>query len=139
MNHDTGHKYDDIIFLEHPTSPTHPRMSAMDRAAQFAPFAALTGYDAMVAERSRLTGDKEDLDDMRMASLNEALGQIMEHLNEHPKVEICYFKADSKKAGGSYETLVGHVRNVELPSRKLILRDGPELLLDDIFEISVQM
>lgn len=133
-----GHKYDDIIYLEHPTSRRHPRMSVMDRAAQFAPFAALTGYDDMVVERARITGSRIELDDMQKQALDKAVSDIMEHLNERPPVRITFFKADTMKKGGSYEETEGFVQNIELPNRLIIFRDGRKIRMDDILEIHTE-
>ena len=130
-----GHKYDDIIGLEHPTSRRHPRMSAMDRAAQFAPFSALTGYDDMVVERARVTGSKVELDDMQRMALDESVSYILDHLPERPKVKITWFIRDARKSGGRYQEIEDAVQNVELPNRLIILRNGLKIPMDDILEI----
>lgn len=130
-------KYADIIELKHPEPKTHPRMSAMDRAAQFAPFAALTGYDAMVAETSRLTDSQMELDEEQMLALNEALTEIIEHAGEHPRVCITWFRKDARKSGGTYVETTGTVREVILAERRIVLRDGPRISLDDIMSISL--
>lgn len=113
-------------------------MSVMDRAAQFAPFAALTGYDDMVVERARITGSRIELDDMQKQALDKAVSDIMEHLNERPPVRITFFKADTRKKGGSYEETEGFVQNIELPNRLIIFRDGRKIRMDDILEIHTE-
>ena len=131
-------KYADIIDMEHPEPKTHPRMSAMDRAAQFAPFAALAGYDAMVAETSRLTDSQMDLDEEQMLALNETLEEIIGRSNEHPEVCITWFRKDGRKSGGAYVETVGRVREVVLAERYIILREGQRISLDDIKAITIK-
>lgn len=125
-------KYDDIINIPRWNPKSHPRMSEYDRAAQFAPFAALTGYDAMVIETARLTDARADLDEEQMLALNETLSIIVERLVEHPKVGIIWFRKDAQKKGGEYVKTEGTVRNVDLPGRLLILKEGARISLDDI-------
>lgn len=128
-------RYADIIELEHPEPRTHPRMSSAGRAAQFAPFAALTGYDAMVAETSRLTGSRVELDEEQRLALDEALADIVERITAHPMVRIVHFVPDRRKKGGAYVTSEDRVRNVELPERRLILKGGGTISFDDILFI----
>ena len=97
-------KYSDIINLPHPESRTHPRMPRSDRAAQFAPFAALTGYDDAVAEAGRLTSSKIELDENELERLDRALAYLTEHQAAHPAVTVTYFVPDDKKSGGAYFT-----------------------------------
>lgn len=130
-------KYDDIINIPRWNPKSHPRMSEYDRAAQFAPFAALTGYDAMVSETARLTDARADLDEEQMLALNEALSIIVERLGEHPKVSITWFKKDARKKGGEYVITEGTVRNVDLPGRLFILKEGAQISLDDIASIVI--
>lgn len=131
-------KYADIIDMEHPEPRTHPRMSAMDRAGQFAPFAALTGYDSMVEETARLTGSRIEPDEQQRRALDEVLTDIVGRIAEHPKVRIVHFVPDRNKAGGRYETLEGQVRNVELPRRQVILKGGQAVCFDDILLMSAE-
>ena len=98
-----GH-YDDIIHLQHPTSPKHPRMPLGDRAAQFAPFAALTGYDAAIKETARLTDSQIELDENAKAELDQMLRQIYDQLPDAPSVVITYFEPDRMKSGGYSST-----------------------------------
>lgn len=131
------HRYDDIIELEHPVSRRHDRMSMIERAAQFAPFAALTGYDAMVMEEARLTGRKMELDDQQRADLDSTLATLVERITQHPEVSVVYFRADGRKEGGSYVQLTGRVQNIELPLRRIIMKDSTRISLDDIFELKL--
>lgn len=135
MNNDPS-RYDDIINLEHPISRRHARMSAHDRAAQFAPFAALTGYDAMVAETSRLTDCQTELDDAQRMLLNDALAYIMDNLTARPLTTIEYFEPDKRKSGGQYMTISDRVRNVNAATREIILKGGRTISFDHIRAIS---
>ena len=130
-------KYEDIINVPRWNPKTHPRMSEFERAAQFAPFAALTGYDATVSETARLTDSKKDLDEEQMLALNETLSLIMERVNEHPNVRITWFRKDARKRGGEYVTTEGTIRDVEPANRLVILREGARISLDDISAITV--
>lgn len=106
----TDHSYDDVIHLPHPASKIHPRMSMVDRAAQFSPFAALTGYDAVLKETARLTGERIELDEYEKNALNERLQLIAATLGEDHEVSITYFKPDELKAGGEYVTVTGEIK-----------------------------
>lgn len=130
-------RYDDIINIPRWNPKSHPRMSEYDRAAQFAPFAALTGYDAMVSETARLTDPKGDLDEEQMLALNETLSVIMKHINEHPKVCVTWFRKDVRKQGGEYVETEGTIRDVEPANRLIILKEGFRIPLDDIASISI--
>ncbi len=128
-------KYDDIIGLEYKGPKRHPRMSIHERAAQFAPFAALTGYDDVIAETGRLTGSKIELDEEQRASLNAVLQTIRDRLLERPEAILTYFRPDSRKTGGTYLSIKGHVRNIDEASRLVVLADGPSIPIDDLFSI----
>lgn len=130
-------KYDDIMNLPHWEPRYHQRMPVHDRAGQFAAFAALTGYDSMVAETSRLTGSRIELDEEQMRLLNEAVMEISARISDHPRILIVHFVKDQRKEGGEYVTTQGEVRNVELPNRRLIMKDGMAICLDDILRISL--
>lgn len=130
-------RYNDIINIPRWNPKSHPRMSEYDRASQFAVFAALTGYDAMVRETARLTDARADLDEEQMFALNATLSIIVERLNEHPKVCIGWFRKDARKKGGEYVKTEGSVRNVDLPGRLLILKEGARISLDDIASIMI--
>lgn len=130
-------KYDDIIGLEYKGPKRHPRMSIHERAAQFAPFAALTGYDDVIAETGRLTGSKIELDEEQRDSLNAVLQTVRGRLLERPEVLLTYFRPDSRKAGGTYLRIKGHVRNIDEASRLVVLADGPSIPIDNLFSISL--
>ena len=129
--------YNDIIDLPHHVSATRPQMSMMDRAAQFSPFAALTGYDAAIKETARLTGQKIDLDDSEKEEINAKIQLIAERLGEDFEVVITYFQPDSKKAGGSYVDAIGIVKKIDEYERAIIFQDGKKILIDDVLDIDV--
>jgi hypothetical protein len=105
--------YDDIIDLPHPVSEKYPRLSKAQRAAQFNPFAALTGYDAAVDEASRLTEEERFLDEESVSEINSILFDLKMRLKEKPQATICYFEPDDRKAGGAYRTLTGKVEKID--------------------------
>ena len=127
-----SHKYDDIIGLPHPISVKHPQMAREDRAAQFSPFAALTGYDEAISETQRLTETKKELDEDVKTRLNEKIAVLATRIAEHPGVKITYFKEDGKKEGGAYLTIVGAVRKVKEFEKILQMEDGTEIPLADV-------
>lgn len=128
--------YDDIIHLPHHVSQKHPQMPMLDRAAQFAPFAALTGYEAVVGETARLTASKRELDAQEAEELNRQLAVVIEHLSERPEVTIEYFVPDERKSGGAYVTVTGRVRHISVPEKTLAMEDGTVIGLEDIAAIS---
>lgn len=127
-----SHKYDDIIGLPHLISVKHPQMAREDRAAQFSPFAALTGYDEAISETQRLTETKKELDEDVKTRLNEKIAVLATRIAEHPVVKITYFKEDGKKEGGAYLTIVGAVRKVKEFEKILQMEDGTEIPLADV-------
>lgn len=127
--------YDDIINLPHHVSLTRPHMSSHDRAAQFSPFAALTGYDAEIKETARLTGEKQELDEERAAKLDACLQILVDNADERPTVSITYFLPDEKKSGGAYVTINGNFRRLDESDRTIVLVNGDKILIDDIYSI----
>nr|WP_325188438.1 hypothetical protein [uncultured Oscillibacter sp.] len=123
--------YDDIIDLPHPTSERHPRMPMANRAAQFSPFAALSGYDDAVKETARLTDGKIELTEEEKANLDARL-QLLE-----PGIaaSFTYFQPDSRKQGGAYVTASGEVKRIDGIAREIILMDGRRIPIDDILEV----
>jgi len=122
------HSYDDILNLPHPVSGTHPPMPVSGRAAQFLPFAALTGYDAAVQEAARLTEAPPELDEDRRAELDQALAA----LQEGDPVTVTCFVPDARKEGGSYETVTGIFRRADACLRQLVLKDLPPIALEQV-------
>ena len=128
-------KYADIRHLSRPVSTRHLPMSPQDRAAQFAPFAALTGYDGVIDETARLTDRERILAVGAEAELDEKMRWIRDHLGEQPGVTLTYFRPDGRKAGGAYVTVSGRVKKLEEHSGKLIFTDGTAVDLENICHI----
>ena len=124
--------YDDIIRLPHHVSQNHPQMSMHDRAAQFAPFAALTGYEAAVGETARLTTERRELDAQEAEELNRRLTELAARLPDHPEVTVEYFVPDDRKAGGAYVTMTGVVRHISVAEKTLVMEDGTVISLEDV-------
>ena len=129
--------YEDIINLPHHVSSTRAQMSMMDRAAQFSPFAALTGYDAAIKETARLTDQKIELDDYEKEEINGKIQLIAEHLGEDFEIVITYFQPDGRKAGGAYVDALGVVKKIGEYERMIVFREGRKVSIDDILEIKL--
>lgn len=127
--------YDDIIRLPHHISQNHPQMPLRDRAAQFAPFAALTGYEAALGETARLSVERRELDAQEAEELNRRLVALIARLSERPEVTIEYFVPDERKAGGAYVTVTGRVRNISVAERLLVMEDGTEIPMEDVVSV----
>ena len=123
-------QYDDIIRLPHPDSPKHPRMSLYDRAAQFSPFAALTGHSAAIAETGRLTDRRVELDEYEMARLQELLPG-------RPTASITHFVPDERKNGGSYQTVTGEVKRIDAVNGVIQMTDRQCIPIADVFSIEI--
>lgn len=132
-----AHRYDDIINLPHPTSVNHPRMSLYDRAAQFSPFAALTGHDAAIKETARLTEQKIELSEDMISRLNEKLQIVADHLET--EVTITYFVPDERKSGGAYVSHTGMVRRIDDYEHTLIMTDKTVIPIEQICEIESEL
>ena len=131
-------KYRDMITLPRPVSRTHAPMSARNRAAQFAPFAALTGFDGVISETARTVSENEkpELSEDTAEQLDRSLQTLAEHIGEKPRVEVTYFVRDKLKAGGAYECAEGFVKRVDGIGRTLCFTDGRIISIDDIVRIT---
>ncbi len=127
------HKYDDIINLPHHVSPRRSGMSVYDRAAQFSPFAALTGYEDVIAETGRLTDTKTELTDSAM----EGIDYILRMLEKNSAVTVTYFAPDRCKAGGAYVTHTGQVKRVDSYEQVLLFTDGQAIPLEAIRHVQL--
>jgi len=127
--------YSDIINLPHHVSRNHPQMPLAARAAQFAPFAALTGYDAVIHETARLTEGQVELEEYDNERLNRKFAELMTILDSHPEITVSYFKPDERKAGGSYETTRGTVKKIDTYEHQLLMDDGTKISIADIMDI----
>lgn len=128
--------FSDIINLPHHQSRRHPQMSMKERAAQFAPFAALTGYGSAISEVARLTEEQVPLGDDDNDRLNRLVTHIADRISEHPSVTIVYFKPDSRKRGGSYETITGRLKRIDDYEQQLVMLDGTAIPFENIMDIS---
>ena len=133
-----NHQYDDILALPHPVSTAHPPMPLIDRAAQFSPFAALTGFDTAVLEAARLTETRPELDESRKEQLNACLQLLKAHSRERPQAEICYFKPDERKSGGACVTVAGAVKKVDDFTGRVTMADGTVIPMEDILNIKAE-
>lgn len=130
-------RYGDIIQLPHHTSSKHPRMPMRNRAAQFSPFAALSGYEDTIKETERITDTEIGESEYRLSELNRQLNLIKENISEFPEVVITYFIPDSLKSGGQYKTLRGHVKKLDEYSGTLTMRDGAAILFKNILKLEI--
>ncbi len=130
-----ANEYKDIIYLPHHTSKKRPRMSVYNRAAQFSPFAALTGYEEAVKETARFTDEKSELDEYQIAIINDKINIALEKKGLNPILSITYFSPDSRKKGGEYVTVSGTVKKVDEISRSLVLSDGTAIPVKLIYDI----
>ena len=131
--------YEDIINLPHHISPTRQQMPMSDRAAQFSPFAALTGYDAAIKETGRLTDERIELDVEALSALDMKYQILMEALDEAPEVTITYFQPDERKAGGKYVSAVGAVKKIDDFERRITMQDGAKIPMDDVLSIEGEL
>lgn len=136
--HEEG-RYDDIINLPHHVSNKHPHMAPIDRAAQFSPFAALTGHDEAIKETARLTDERMELDENRKELLDARLQLLREHLGEKPTVTFTFFEPDERKSGGAYVTVTGSVKKIEEYENKIVLEEGAAIFIDDIYAVEGEL
>lgn len=127
--------YDDIIGLPHHTSVKHPRMSILDRAAQFAPFSALSGYGAALAETARLTEQRINLTEEELLELDYKQQILMANIDKQPEITVTWFCPDERKEGGEYITTTGSLRRIDEVRRVVVLVDGTEISMDDIYSL----
>ncbi len=127
--------YGDIINLPHHVSTTRPHMSAIDRAAQFSPFAALTGYDAAIKETARLTDERLELDEYMKDALSDRLQIIADRIKERPTIVITYFQPDAKKNGGTYVTVISIAKKIDEYERVVVMTDDTAIPIDKIISI----
>lgn len=128
-------KYKDIINLPHKQSSKRPHMSLLDRAAQFAPFAALVGYDDAIKETGRLTDERIEMSEEKLTALNARYQILVDHLGEEPEVTITYFVPDIYKTGGSYITTTGVIKKLDAYERLITMTDGTKILMDDVLTL----
>ncbi len=127
--------YEDILHLQRPRSGKRACMSMIDRAAQFSPFAALTGFDSAIEETGRLTDQKTELDASEQEILNRKQQVLMEAIASHPFVSVTYFLADPSKPGGAYCTVYGELKKIDPIGRVMVFLSGDTIPLDEILQI----
>ena len=129
-------KYDDIINLPHSDSKKHQRMSLENRAAQFSPFAALTGHNEAIKETERLTDQKIELEEDAITDINRTLMWIKDNIKNKPEVVVTYFVPDYKKSGGKYITATVNIVKVDEIENKLVTDDGFKISVHNILDIA---
>ena len=143
MRQDGPGRYDDIIKLPHNVSTRHPQMPLLDRAAQFAPFAALTGHDEAIKETARLTESPVELSEEQAEKLDKRLQMLLAELRENPlrepEIKVIYFRPDTVKDGGAYEAVTGSVRKVDEYRRQILFTDGTVLSMEKLFSIEGEL
>jgi len=132
-------KYDDMVYMQNPTPTCKPRMSLHDRAAQFSPFAALTGYEDAVEETARLTDSRLELSEDMKTILNEKMQMILDNTENEPIVTITYFVPDKKKSGGAYVDVTGIVKEIDEYERCIVMMDKKKIPIEQIREINGEL
>ena len=127
-----NNKYDDMLHMPHHVSKTHPRMSMHNRAAQFSPFAALTGFESIIQETSRQTMQRIELDESAKEALDKKLQRLLQVLHVHPQISITFFKTDEKKDGGAYICITGTIKKIDGYGDNLIMTDGTQIPISEI-------
>ena len=129
---------EEMLYMPHPVSRKHPQMSRYDRAAQFSPFAALTGHDAAVREAARVTEEKVELDESEKEQMNQILAELLEKYQGHPPVSLMCFCPDQHKSGGEYRTIKGKIKKIDHTRQKIYLEDQESIGLEQIVKIEEQ-
>lgn len=129
-------KYDDILNLPHHVSATRPQMPMSDRAAQFSPFAALTGYDAAVKETARLTDEQVELSEDRKAILDRKQAYLRDIIMDHPEITVVHFVPDALKKGGGYVTTSGRLKKLDVYEKVMLLEDGTRIPMERIVDLT---
>ena len=127
--------YEDIINLPHHTSKNHKSMSIQNRAAQFSPFSALTGYEAAIKETERITEEKKILEEDVKEAINENLIYINHHIKENITCEITYFKKDKTKSGGNYKTIIDIIKKIDTINKYITTKNNKKIPIEDIYQI----
>lgn len=134
---ETDHPYSDIIHMPHHVSATRKHMSIADRAAQFSPFAALTGYETAIKETARLTEERIELDEDGKALLDVRLRKLLGIQSSHPYVKITFFQSDVRKKGGAYVTVEQHLKKIDSYGNQIVLENDKNIPINDIIEIDI--
>lgn len=138
MKQKPGNPYEDMLELPHPVSKMHPQMPRRDRAAQFAPFAALTGYEEAVREAARITEEKMILDEDSKVQLDWKLRCLQEKVEEKPIITVTYFMKDERKKGGKYVTVTGVLKKIDSYTHQFVLENGEEIPVEDVVSLDIE-
>ena len=133
------HRYSDIIDLPHPVLPSHPQMPLENRAAQFAPFAALVGFDADIMETARLTDRRMELDEEEKLLISDKLQLLQSRIGAQPTVAVTFFQSDGRKEGGAYISIVGAVKKVDIHERMLVMLNKKRIPIDDLISLEGEL
>ena len=139
MHNPDDHRYDDMLHTPRHVSTVHRPMTQADRAAQFSPFAALTGYDAAIAETARLTDTFAELSEDAKAVLNEKFLMLMENISAQPEITVTYFREDERKSGGAYQTVTDSLRKIDTYARVLQLCSGASIPMEMICDVQSEI
>ena len=131
--------YGDIVNLPRPVSKKHPEPPLSERAARFAPFAAITDYEKMVLEKARVTEERIELDECALSLLDKKLHVLQNHLSQSPEITVTYFVPDKKKTGGAYRTIIGTAKRIDQYKKLLIMNDGRKIQLGDIYKLESEL
>lgn len=134
INKKDPHRYDDMIYLERPSSP-RKKMSILERSAQFAPFAALTGHNEAILETQRLTDEKIILSEEAKNDISFKLNILEEHILHHPKIKVIYYMADERKEGGSYKSIIENLKKIDTYEKQLIFVNHKRIPIEDVISI----
>ncbi len=134
----SAEKYKNIIDMAHHVSPTRPRMSRLDRAAQFAPFAALVGYEDAIDETARLTDQKLILEQEQIDRIDEKIQYIREHPKNELTVTVVYFVPDQRKNGGAYRRVAGKIKQIDTIDKSIVMQNGKKIPMCDIYQIEIE-
>lgn len=127
--------YSDIINHPHYVSKTRPQMSELERAAQFSPFAALTGYDAAIKETGRLTDERIEIGEETKALLDMKQQYLLEMISDQPEIAVTFFVPDEKKSGGEYITVTGNLKRIDEFERQMLFTNGKKIPMDEVVDI----
>lgn len=130
------HNYDDIVNIEKPKS-NHKSMDRLQRASQFAPFAALKGYEESIIETGRIVDKKLELAEEQMNDISYKLKYLTDYINDGIEIEVIYFVGDKKKNGGTYQRKIGILRRIDDIERRIQFLDKQYIFIDDIYQIKV--
>lgn len=143
MKSDGQRKYDDILYKPHHVSASHPQMPLWDRAAQFSPFAALTGHDEAIREAARLTESFAELDEEQKEQLDKRLQILLAKIEaepySEPEIRAIYFEPDVRKNGGAYVSVCGKVKKMDKYSHQILFADGTILPGGNLFSLEGEL